>query len=72
MVTVPDTAANVKQCICPGCPTYVKSKLTGILYCSKGKARETVVKDGCICPTCPVWKTYNLQDNYYCNIGKAV
>lgn len=72
MVMVPDTVDNVKLCICPGCPTYRKSKLTGILYCGKGKAQETVDKDGCICPTCSVWKKYKLQNNYYCSIGKAV
>jgi hypothetical protein len=72
MVMVPDTADNVKQCICPGCPTYRESKLTGILYCGREKAKETVIQKGCICPKCSVWKNYKLQDNYYCSIGKAV
>jgi hypothetical protein len=72
MVMVPDTAGNVKKCFCLGCPTCANSKLTGILYCGKGKAKEAVNKDGCICPTCPVWKNYKLQSNYFCSIGKAV
>ena len=72
MVMVPDTADNAKQCICPGCPTYRESKLTGILFCGKSKAKETVKKEGCFCPNCPVWKKYELQDNYYCISGKTV
>ncbi len=72
MMPVLDIPNNVKQCICPTCPTYAKSKFTGILYCGKGKAKEPVVKDGCICPNCSVWKNYKLDNNYYCNTGKAV
>jgi hypothetical protein len=72
MVMIPGTAENVKQCICPGCPTFRESKLTGILFCAKGKAKETVSQKGCICPNCAVWKNYKLQDNYYCNMEKAV
>lgn len=71
MVTVDDTIENVKLCICPGCPTYKESKLTGILFCGKGKAKEPVKQKDCICPKCPVWKNYKLQDNYYCVNGKA-
>jgi hypothetical protein len=72
MVMVPDTPDNVKQCICPGCPTFRGSKLSGILFCAKGKARETVKQQGCNCPKCPVWQKYALKDQYYCSIGKAV
>ncbi|MGE5637267.1 MAG: DUF2769 domain-containing protein [Chloroflexota bacterium] len=71
MVMVPDIPENVKQCICPGCPTYKTSKLTGILFCGKGKAKEPVVQKGCDCPRCPVWKKYGLKDQYYCVNGKA-
>ena len=72
MVMVPDTAENTKQCICPGCPTFRESKLTGTLFCAKGKAKETVNQKGCTCPKCAVWKNYKLQNNYYCRMGKAV
>jgi hypothetical protein len=71
MVAVADISENVNLCICPGCPTYRESKLTGILFCGKGKANETVSKKDCLCPKCPVWKKYKLQDIYYCFIGKA-
>ena len=71
MVMVPDIAENVKQCICPGCQTYRDSKLIGIAFCAKGKAKETVTQKGCDCPKCPVWVKYSLQDEYYCSIGKA-
>lgn len=71
MVMVPDTSENVNLCICPGCPTYRESKLIGILFCGKGKAKEAVKKIDCLCPKCPVWKKYKLQGIYYCVIGKA-
>jgi len=71
MVVVPDTVENVKMCVCPGCPTYRESKLTGILFCARGKASETVKEKDCLCPKCMVWKNYKLQGIYYCSIGKA-
>jgi len=69
---VPDTLENAKTCICPSCPTFRESKLTGILFCAKGKANEVVNQKGCNCPKCGVWKNYKLQSQYYCNAGKAV
>ena len=71
MVVVPDVVENVNLCICPGCPTYRESRLTGILFCGKGKAKEPVKKVDCKCPKCQVWKNYKLQDIYYCVIGKG-
>ncbi len=70
-VMVPDAAENVKLCICPTCPTYKDSHLSGILYCAKGKAKEEVKHKGCLCPTCPVTAKYGLEDNYYCDLGKS-
>ncbi len=70
-VMVPDTMENMKMCICSGCPTFRESKLTGILFCAKGKAAETVIEKGCNCPKCAVWITYKLQNQYYCSAGKA-
>jgi hypothetical protein len=72
MVAVPDVPDNVKQCICLGCPTFKGSKLMGILFCAKGKAKETVNQQGCDCPKCPVWAKYGLKDQYFCSNGKAV
>jgi hypothetical protein len=70
-VIVPDATENTKKCICPGCPTFAESKLGGIAFCAKGKAKETVKKKDGLCPRCSVWKNYKLQDQYYCEIGKA-
>ena len=70
-VMVPDTAENTKMCICPWCPAFRESKLSGILFCAKGKAKEMVKQKGCNCPKCAVWKNYKLQNQYYCDIGKA-
>ncbi|MCL1978006.1 MAG: DUF2769 domain-containing protein [Candidatus Bathyarchaeota archaeon] len=69
---VVDNAQNAQSCICPQCPTYKKSELTGILYCAKGKAAESAEAAGCICPNCPVAKQYNLDQPYYCMKGKSV
>jgi hypothetical protein len=70
-VMVPDTAENTKMCICPWCPTFRESKLSGILFCAKGKAKEMVKEKGCNCPKCAVWKNYKLQDQYYCDTRKT-
>jgi hypothetical protein len=66
-----DNPQNVALCICPTCPTYKKSNLTGILYCSKGKAKEKIATAGCICPNCPVYKQNGLDQMYYCQQGKS-
>ena len=70
-VIVPDTTENTKKCICPGCPTFAESRLSGIAFCAKGKAKETVKKKACLCPKCSVWKNYKLQYQFYCEIEKA-
>ncbi len=69
---VPDTDENANLCFCPGCPTYKISKLTGILYCGKGMAKEKVTPAECICPKCPVWMNYKLDQQYYCLRGRSV
>ncbi|MGD6933898.1 MAG: DUF2769 domain-containing protein [Candidatus Bathyarchaeia archaeon] len=68
---VPDTEQNAAICICPDCPTYQKSNLTGILYCAKGKSVESVVDLTCICSNCPVAKQHGLTQLYYCMQGKS-
>ena len=70
-VMVPDSVENTKLCICPGCPTFKGSKLSGIPFCAKGKAKETVKQQGCICPQCPVTAKYGLKEQYYCDRGKS-
>ncbi len=71
MTAVPNNAENVKLCVCPGCPTYRESKLTGTLFCARGNAAEAVKQKDCLCPKCMVWKNFKLQDIYYCAIGKT-
>jgi Protein of unknown function (DUF2769) len=70
-ISVPDNEENVKLCLCPVCPTYKNSNLTGTLFCAKGKAKEKVKSVSCNCPTCPVFAKYGLKQNYYCIKGKA-
>ena len=41
-ISIPDNEENVKNCICPSCPTYINSSLTGTLFCARGKAKESV------------------------------
>jgi|YelNatPaOPRAMG01_1025707.scaffolds.fasta_scaffold119344_2 hypothetical protein len=66
MGKVPDTSDNMKMCICPKCPTYQKCKLTGGLFCAKGRAEEKATKEGCICAKCAVYSKYNLKGEYFC------
>jgi len=68
---VTDNEENIKICLCPECPTYKTSHLTGILFCGKGKAKEQVKTISCNCPVCPIFAKYGLNDMYYCVKGKA-
>jgi methylamine---glutamate N-methyltransferase subunit C len=70
-MSVIDNDENLKLCLCPDCPTYKKSNLTGILFCAKGKAKEKVKSVSCNCPTCAVFAKNGLNQMYYCIIGKA-
>jgi hypothetical protein len=69
--SIPDNEENVKLCICPACPTYKNSSLTGTLFCVRGKAKEPVKSASCPCPACPVFSKYGLRLQYYCITGKA-
>jgi hypothetical protein len=66
MSKVPETSDNMKLCICLTCPTYKKCKLTGGLFCAKGKAKEKAKKEGCICNNCAVYSKYNVKGSYFC------
>ncbi|MFH0849170.1 MAG: DUF2769 domain-containing protein [archaeon] len=70
-IDVPDTEVNMKMCICPDCPSFKGSPLTGGFFCAKGKAKETVKQLGCICPRCPVTAKYGLKTGYFCVKGKS-
>ena len=71
-IEVPDTEENMKMCICPTCPTYKGSNLTGGLYCAKGKAATPITTLGCVCPKCPVFAKYGLKTGYFCFKGKSL
>lgn len=45
---VTNNEENAKLCICPTCPTYKKSNLTGNVFCARGKAKEKVATNGCL------------------------
>ena len=70
-VLVPDSGENLKMCMCPNCPTFKNSPLSGALYCARGKAEETVLHAGCMCSHCPVGDEYDLKLEYYCVRGKS-
>jgi methylamine---glutamate N-methyltransferase subunit C len=70
-ISIPDNEENIKNCICPTCPTYKNSSLTGTLFCARGKAKEPVKSVSCPCPACPVFSKYGLKQTYYCISGKA-
>ena len=69
---VADSPENAKACVCPGCPTFKESRLSGLLFCARAKAGESVMQKGCICPNCAVWKNNKLTDKCYCSMGKSV
>ena len=71
-IDVPDTEENMKLCICPQCPAYTGTPLTGGVYCATGKSREEVKKLGCICGVCPVTDKYGLKTGYFCIKGKSI
>jgi len=70
--SVLDNEENTKLCICPTCPTYKKSILTGNVFCARDKAKEKVITNGCLCPKCVVFKNYSLDQMYYCSKGKSI
>jgi methylamine---glutamate N-methyltransferase subunit C len=70
-ISVPDIEENGKLCLCPDCPTYEGSNLTGSLFCARGKAKEKVRIVSCKCPECPVFAKYDLKQMYYCIKGKS-
>jgi len=70
-IDVPDTEENMKLCICPDCPTYKGSPLTGGFYCGKGKTKDVIKTLGCICGKCPLKGKYGLRTGYFCFKGKS-
>ncbi len=70
---VSDTGENYAKCLCytTRCPTYNKSKLSGGLFCARGKSERTPEKKGCICFMCPVWEEHKLNAVFFCSHGAA-
>ena len=69
---VPDNEENAKLCICPTCPTYKKSNLSGNVFCARGKAKEKVATNGCLCLNCGMFKNFSLDQMYFCSKGKSI
>ena len=70
-VIVADNPENANGCMCRSCPTFQEWHLSGVLFCARGKASETIKQKGCICPDCSVWKNNKLTNLYYCISGKS-
>jgi hypothetical protein len=70
-IPVPDTEENMNLCVCPSCPSYKDTPLTGGFYCAKGKAQEEVNQTGCTCGSCPLFEKYELKTGYFCVKGKS-
>ncbi len=70
---VKDSGENYDRCLCYStrCPTYNKSKLSGGLFCARGKSAVTPEKKGCICFLCPVWDEHKLKAVFFCSHGAA-
>ncbi len=59
------------MCICGGCPSYVGTGETALLFCAIGKSKIIKKENGCICPDCPVQVELSLVWDYYCTRGSA-
>ena len=57
----------LKNCKCPGCPTYVKGD-NPVGYCFPliGTSKKIQWEKECICASCPIWKEYELGHTHYC------
>lgn len=75
MSKVEKNETNLKNCVCPNCPSYnecAKGKQE-VLYCAGdvGKSACEYKLNGCICGGCPVEKQNNISAGYYCIHGSA-
>ncbi len=70
-IDVPDTSENTKLCICPDCPTFKGSPLTGGFFCGLGRSKDPIRTLGCICGKCPITAKYGLKTGYFCFKGKS-
>ncbi len=60
-----------KMCICGGCPTYMGTGETRLLFCATRKSTIIEKDRGCLCPGCPVQKTLSLRWDRYCMKGSG-
>ena len=65
-----DFAEAQKECICPGCPSYVSCN-EKIAYCMPEGGKSTCIKveSGCLCPGCPVQVNKGFTHEFYCTRG---
>lgn len=57
----------VKNCKCPGCPTYVAGDaMPGYCFPTIGTSDSIKSEKDCICGICPVYKEYELNHTFYC------
>ena len=69
LVPVPDSVENFQMCLCINCPTYddCMRKDEQRVFCSIGRTRCDVVRNGCVCGECPVATNYRLSGYYFCS-----
>jgi hypothetical protein len=56
------------ECICPNCPSFVKSK-EDLKFCFQGKSKNMKEEKGCICMTCQIHVDKKFRNGYYCTRG---
>lgn len=55
------------KCLCPTCPTYVKSDdPIGFCFPMVGTSKTIKWEKDCLCETCPVYSEYDLTHTFYC------
>ncbi|MFQ5819022.1 MAG: DUF2769 domain-containing protein [Candidatus Heimdallarchaeota archaeon] len=59
-------AENKGKCICAGCPSYLGTGETELLFCATEKSEVITEERGCTCPSCPVTDIMGLTHEYFC------
>jgi len=71
LVNAPKLPDEVKDCICPRCPSYPDCAVEPYLrlFCLTKKAPCPVRRRGCMCPTCKVHTRHQFTRDFYCDLG---
>jgi len=61
-----NTEENRAKCICPSCPSFPRTCIGELLYCSTGASKCDIEIHKCICDKCEVYIENKLGGLYFC------